>query len=140
MDSLQRTVFEQRSVIAAPVERVWAFHQSPDALRRLTMPPTRVQIVRDERRSLTDGELEFVLWLGPLPVRWVAAHAPGPGETSFVDRQVRGPLAFWEHEHIMRPCEGGTELLDRITLAYRPGWLPRRRACWVTEPQITGAP
>ncbi len=121
MDRSHRRVFEHRSVIAAPAERVWAFHQSPDALYRLTMPPMRIQIVRDDRRSLTGGELEFLLRLGPLPVRWVAAHEPGPEPMSFVDRQVVGPLAFWEHEHIMRPCESGTELLDRITLSYRPG-------------------
>jgi ligand-binding SRPBCC domain-containing protein len=85
------------------------------------MPPMRIQVVRDERRSLTDGELEFLLRLGPLAVRWVARHAPGPEPMSFVDRQVAGPVAFWEHEHSMRAHEGGTELLDRITLSYRPG-------------------
>lgn len=119
MDDRPRKVFEHRSVIPAPVERVWAFHQAPDALRQLTMPPMRLQIVRDQRRSLTDGEMEFVLWVGPLPVRWIAAHAPGPTDTSFIDRQVVGPLAFWEHEHVMRPCTGGTELIDRITLVHR---------------------
>ncbi len=81
----------------------------------------RIKVVRDDRRSLTAGELEFLLRLGPLPVRWMAVHEPGPEPMSFVDRQVVGPLAFWEHEHIMRPCESGTELLDRITLSYRPG-------------------
>jgi len=85
------------------------------------MPPMRTQIVRDDRRSLISGELEFLLRLGPLSVRWVAAHASGPEPMSFVDRQVVGPLAFWEHEHVMRPCEGGTELLDRITFSYRSG-------------------
>jgi len=121
MGKSQRLVFEHRSMIMAPAEQVWEFHQSPDALSRLTMPPMRIQIVRDDRRSLTEGELEFLLRLGPLAVRWVAAHAPGVEARSFVDRQVIGPLAFWEHEHIMRPCEGGTELLDRITLSYRSG-------------------
>lgn len=121
MDQSRRLVFEHRSEIAAPAERVWAFHQSSDALHRLTMPPMRIQIVRDDRRSLADGELEFLLRLGPLAVRWVAAHGPGPEPLSFMDRQVVGPLAFWEHEHIMRPCDGGTELLDRITLAYHLG-------------------
>lgn len=114
-------VFEHRSLIPTTVDRLMAFHAEPRALARLTMPPTFLHVVRDERTSLTEGEIEFILWLGPLPVRWIAAHGPGPIETSFADRMVRGPLAQWEHQHIFRPAPGGAELIDRITLEHRRG-------------------
>ena len=71
-------IFEHQSLIPAPVEQVMAFHQDPRALSKLTLPPTFIQILRDDRFSLTSGEIEFNLWLGPFPIRWVAAHAPGP--------------------------------------------------------------
>lgn len=99
-----------------------AFHQDPRALKRLSMPPTFIQVLRDERTSLTGGEIEFNLWLGPFPIRWIARHEPGPIETSFSDRMLRGPMAEWRHEHIFRPVEGGAELLDRLTFAHQPGW------------------
>ena len=114
-------LFEYHSIIPAPVEHVLAFHAAPNALRQLTMPPTRISIQADRRRSLTEGEIAFTLWLGPIPVRWVAEHAPGPNETSFTDRMVRGPVAFWEHEHIIQPHPDGAELIDRIRYAHRPG-------------------
>jgi ligand-binding SRPBCC domain-containing protein len=114
-------LFEHRSVIPAPVERVLAFHAAPDALRQLTMPPTRITIQADRRRSLTEGEIAFTLWLGPIPVRWVAEHAPGPNQTSFTDRMLRGPVAHWEHQHIMQPHPEGTGLIDRIRYAHKPG-------------------
>ena len=76
-------VFEHQSLIPAPVEQVMAFHQDPRALSKLTLPPTFLQILRDDRTSLTSGEIEFNLWLGPFPIRWTAAHAPGPIPTSF---------------------------------------------------------
>jgi ligand-binding SRPBCC domain-containing protein len=113
--------FEHRSLIPVPVEQVMAFHQDPCALSKLTLPPTFIQILRDDRTSLTDGEIEFNLWLGPFPIRWVAEHAPGPIPTSFTDQMVRGPLASWEHLHIFEPSGDSTRLVDRITLAHKPG-------------------
>jgi len=105
-----------------------AFHNRPDVLRRLTMTPLILQVLRDDRTSLTNGEIEFRLWFGPIPVRWLARHTPGPITTSFKDIQIRGPLARWEHEHIFEPVGDGTRLTDRITLEHKPGpagWLTR---------------
>jgi ligand-binding SRPBCC domain-containing protein len=80
-----------------------------------------MQQIKDERTSLTAGEVEFRLWFGPIPVRWLALHEPGPTATSFADRMLRGPLAYWRHEHIFSEVSAGIELLDRITLAHKPG-------------------
>ena len=66
-----------------------AFHDDPRALARLTPPPIIMQVQRDDRRSLTEGEIEFKLWLGPLPIRWVALHEPGPNADSFADVQLK---------------------------------------------------
>jgi ligand-binding SRPBCC domain-containing protein len=78
-------------------------------------------VLRDDRRSLTEGEIEFRLWFGPLPVRWLAVHLPGPTPHSFVDRMVEGPLASWEHAHMFEEVDGGILLSDRITLAHKSG-------------------
>lgn len=124
---MSRTI-EFRTHIPAPVQALVAFHEDPEALRRLTMPPMRMGVVHDDRVSLTEGRIAFVLWLGPIPVRWEAEHAPGPTPTSFSDRMLRGPLAAWEHQHIFEPAEQGAWLIDRITLKHRPGvagWLTR---------------
>lgn len=114
--------FEHRSVIQTSVEPVIAFHADPQALAQLSMPPTRINVLRDDRVSLTEGEIEFTLWLGPLPIRWVARHEPGPIDTSFTDRMLQGLMALWEHQHIFQPVENGVELIDRITLAHKLGW------------------
>lgn len=116
-------IFEHRSVISAPLEQVVAFHEDPQALSRLTPPPPLMfmQVLRDDRTGLTAGELEFRLWFGPIPVRWLARHEPGPIPTSFIDRMIAGPMAYWEHQHIMREVAGGVELVDHITLAHKAG-------------------
>ena len=111
--------FETTSTLPATLDAVTRFHEDPRALARLTPPPIIMQLHRDDRRSLTDGEIEFTLWFGPIPFRWIARHEPGPTPHSFADRQVKGPLAYWRHEHIFREVEGGVELTDRIGLAHR---------------------
>ena len=126
-DSSGRTApkgFEHHSVIATTLEAMIAFHEDPQALARLTPPPPLMvmQVLRDDRTSLTDGEVEFRLWFGPLPVYWLARHQRGPVETSFADVMIEGPMALWEHQHIFREVEGGVELTDRVTLAHKPGW------------------
>lgn len=114
-------VFEKRSVIPTSMSRMIAFHEDPQVLHRLTPPPIFLRPVRDDMRSLTSGEREFTLWFGPFPARWVARHEPGPVDTSFADRMLSGPLAFWLHEHIFRDVPGGVELTDRVTYAHKAG-------------------
>lgn len=114
-------VFEHRSILPTTAKALFDFHSAPRAFLTLTPPPIFIQALRDDRTSLTDGTLEFRLWFGPIPVRWVARHEPGPIPTSFVDRQLSGPLAYWEHHHIFQPAVNGAELIDRITLAHKPG-------------------
>jgi len=120
--SAGRRSFCKTSIIAqASVAELRQFHEDSRAFARLTPPPLYVQLRRDDRRSLTEGEIEFTLWFGPWPIRWLARHEPGPSPDSFADLQLRGPLAYWRHEHIFRQVAAGVALTDRITLAHRPG-------------------
>ena len=117
---LPMPVFIHRSVIPATVEQVIAFHAHPRAFARLTPPPVFMQTHRSDLKSLADGEVEFTLWFGPIPSRWLVRHEPGPIPTSFADRQLRGPLRSWRHEHIFQPvADGSVELTDRITYEHR---------------------
>lgn len=115
--------FEISSALRASLDAVVRFHEDPRALARLTPPPIVMRLHRDDRHSLTQGEIEFTMWFGPFPFRWIARHEPGPAPRSFADTQVKGPLAYWRHEHIFKDVEGGVELTDRITLAHRGGLL-----------------
>ena len=135
--STSMKTFEQRSIIRTTLDQMMAFHEDPQALAKLTPPPPLMfmQLLRDDRTSLTAGELEFRLWFGPIPVRWMAQHEPGPTSTSFVDRMLEGPMAHWEHQHMFNEVDGGVELVDHITLAHKPGWMG-----WFTRLIFDGLP
>jgi ligand-binding SRPBCC domain-containing protein len=111
---MARSTFTHRSVIPTTMDRMIAFHSDKAALARLTPPPIFVQLHRDTRTSMSEGELEFTLWFGPIPARWTARHEAGGTEHSFADRMMKGPMKFWRHEHQFREVPGGIELTDTI--------------------------
>ena len=110
--------FEHRSVIVTTMDAMIAFHQNPAAFRQLTPPPIFAQVHRRDWRSMTDADIEFTLWFAFFPVRWIVKHEPGPIPTSFIDRQIKGPVETWVHRHIFNKVEGGVELIDRLTIIH----------------------
>ncbi len=98
------------------------FHKEPNALIQLTPPPLIVQILHDQRVSNTEGTVDFVLWFGPFPVRWIARHEPGPIATSFIDRMMVGPMHEWEHQHIFHEVADSIVLEDKLTFRHKQGW------------------
>lgn len=114
-------VFEKRSVMPGTAQQLWDFHAQPNAFSKLTPPPIFIQVHENKLKSLTEGTVRFTMWLGPIPLRWVAQHEAGPSAMSFKDRQVSGPMARWEHEHIFRDVPEGVELVDHVTLEHKPG-------------------
>jgi len=113
--------FEHRSTFPGTAAQVMAFYSLPNAPALLTPPPLFFQIRADRRTSIRDGELEFTLWFGPIPFRWLSRHEPGMTETAFVDRMITGPLRTWVHEHGARDVPGGVEVIDRIQIAHGDG-------------------
>lgn len=116
-----RHTYEKQTQINTTQQALEAFHEDPKALGKLTPPPIFMQLHRDDRTSLTEGELEFTLWFGPIPLRWRVRHEPGPTEHSFADRMISGPMGYWRHEHIFEDSGEKATLIDRVTLAHKPG-------------------
>jgi ligand-binding SRPBCC domain-containing protein len=89
--------FQRSFKVDAPISLVANFHADPRALQRLTPPPILMRPGRME--PLTEGSIsEFVMWLGPFPVRWVARHS-SVSQAGFTDEQLEGPFKRWVHHH-----------------------------------------
>ena len=73
---------------------------------------------------MTGGRVAFDVWFGPLKRRWVAEMGSAMPGRQFVDRQVEGPFASWEHVHRFVPIdEGRSELIDHIEYSLPAGGL-----------------
>ncbi|RAM53096.1 MAG: cyclase [Hapalosiphonaceae cyanobacterium JJU2] len=115
--------FKYSSVINAPVEVVWRFHERPDVLQMLTPPWQPVQVMRREEGLGVGAITEFRLFLGPLPLRWLARHTEYEEYHLFTDEQISGPFEYWVHRHRFEPENGKTRLTDEIFFAL-PGGSP----------------
>lgn len=107
--------FVKESIIRAQPERVFGFHELPDALARLTPAWERVRVV-SAAPSLRAGAQAVVETrvLGIVPVRWIAEHTAYDPPRMFEDVQVRGPFRFWRHRHFVRAHAEGALLRDEI--------------------------
>lgn len=105
--------FSHRFQVLASLEKVTAFHRDTRALKLLTPPPMVVCLNNIE--PLLEGSIsDFTMWLGPIPVHWVAEHHE-VHEYGFRDIQIRGPFQAWEHTHKFSPItEDETEVLDYV--------------------------
>ena len=118
--------FETSFSVPASLTAVAAFHRGTEALKRLTPPPIFVQLLTVE--PLSEGSRsEFILWFGPVPVRWVAVHSQVDSLHGFTDTLVSGPLAAWQHTHRFEALtQGATRIHEHIAYAYPSG----RRGLW----------
>lgn len=101
------------SVVEHPVPEVFAWHERPGAVVRLTPPWVPVRVLR-EARSLSDGEAVLGL---PLGLRWVARHSDGHPPRQFVDELVSAPLRWvlpWRHTHSFDDERGRTRVTDTV--------------------------
>lgn len=107
--------FEKRTFIRASPEAVFAFHERPDALERLTPPWEPVRIVEKTGQGLEAGtRVVLEMRLGPVWQRWVAEHVAYDPPRSFTDVARSGPFSKWVHEHCVEAADGGAYLVDRI--------------------------
>ena len=114
-------VFDSVFEVHAPIEVVRTFHASTDAITPLTPPGSSVR-VHEGGGPLEEGlVVRFTMWLGPLPVHWVARHED-VGPDGFVDVMVEGPLASWRHMHrFVATGDATTEVHDHIEYEHPPG-------------------
>jgi ligand-binding SRPBCC domain-containing protein len=124
-------------LIRAAPERVFAFHELPDALARLTPPWERTRVVR-AAPSLRPGGVAVVETriLGLLNVRWVSEHTAYDPPRMFEDVQREGPFRRWRHRHLVEPHADGARLRDEIEFEPPLGPLGRAAAPLLITPRL----
>ena len=129
--------FIKESVIHAAPESVFAFHELPDALPRLTPPWESARVVQPApdlkvgSRAIVETRI-----LGLFPARWVAEHTAYDPPRMFEDLQVEGPFHRWRHRHIVNPHPDGAVLRDEIEYEAPLGFVGRLAAPFVIVPRL----
>ena len=125
-------IFSKSTQMSVSASALYDWHASGGAFERL-MPSWETMSVDEWRggidtRSLSVAEqwgdiskgaqIGIRLKKGPLALKWNAKHTESvPGEL-FVDKQLSGPFAHWEHRHAFSTIDDQTSML-KDSVSYR---------------------
>ena len=140
-------VLELRFWLPRPRAEVFAFFADPHHLVRVCPPRARLRWLVPPPALGPWAVLDFRLWIFRVPTRWRMFVREWDAPYRFVDAQVRGPFARWEHRHCFhegpeddRPAARvGTWVEDRVTYRLPGGALGSALHGLVAEEAIAGA-
>lgn len=129
-------ILESRGWLAKPRGEVFPFFANPANLALITPPWLRFRLLTEAPVIVAGAVLEYrISWLGA-PVRWRTFIREYDPPFRFVDVQVRGPYARWEHRHLFLEEAGGTWVEDRVTYRLPLGPLGRLAHALVVRRQL----
>jgi ligand-binding SRPBCC domain-containing protein len=126
--------------VRAPLADVARFHTNAESLRAITPPLIPMRLHSAPRQMEEGDEMDFTMWMGPLPVRWVA-RVEGVSSTGFLDRQLHGPFSTWMHRHSFAVVDKATtEIIDQVEARLKSHvvWGPVGAAMWIGLPLLFG--
>lgn len=118
-------IAESRVWLPKPRAEVFAFFADPANLALITPPWLGVRLLGPRPAMAAGAAFDLrICWLG-LPLRWRSFIREYDPPVRFVDVQVRGPYARWEHRHLFLAERDGTWMEDRVVYRLPLGPLGR---------------
>jgi hypothetical protein len=116
------TLIREQRLPGAPGE-VFPFFADAGNLEAITPPSLRFSIVTPRPIEMRAGALiEYRLRLRGAPISWLTRIEEWEPGVRFVDMQLRGPYALWQHTHEFEPDgAGGTRMRDTVRYALPGG-------------------
>ena len=110
-------IFERRQRLEVTAERAFAFFADPHNLEVIT-PPWLAFEVLDAGEMRAGALIDYRLRLHRVPLRWRTWIKVWEPPVRFVDVQVGGPYALWEHTHSFEAVgEDAVVIRDRVRYA-----------------------
>jgi len=126
-------VLEREQLVRAPAARVFEFFSNAENLEAITpgflgfriLTPTPIEMRKDTI-------IDYRIRLAGIPMRWRTRILSWETGRGFVDEQVSGPYALWEHTHRFVETDRGVLVSDRVRYALPFGPLGRiAHGLWV---------
>jgi ligand-binding SRPBCC domain-containing protein len=109
-------VLERSERLAVPLERAFEFYGEARNLEAITPPWLGFEVTTPGKIEMRTGALiDYRLKLHGIPVSWRTRIEAWEPPLRFVDAQLHGPYALWEHTHTFaRDGEDGVMIADRV--------------------------
>ncbi|MBD1373125.1 SRPBCC family protein [Hazenella sp. IB182357] len=108
--------FIRTLTIPVEMEDAWAFFSDIKSLYELTPAEMQLNLEIEGTSAVSEGK-RFISQVNPLPllrVKWESEIVEVRERSYFIDRQVEGPFASWQHHHSFREVKNGVEVTDEI--------------------------
>lgn len=116
------SVFERTVLLEASPEAVYAFHEDPRNISRISPPSLLVERVECSVPAAPGGVFLLTVRQFGMPLTWEGFWEEAvPGER-LVDGARKSPFRHWRHHHLFRPAGGGTLMTDRVEYALPGGF------------------
>jgi ligand-binding SRPBCC domain-containing protein len=113
----------REAIIPASLDETFAFFSTAANLERLTPPWLNFRILTPSPVMREGLEIDYRIVLYGIPIPWTSRIDVWEPGVRFVDRQLRGPYAWWHHEHRFEAIDGGTRVIDDVEFVPRVAWL-----------------
>lgn len=130
--------FRHTFCVRVPQADVAEFHRLSAGIVAITPPPIIVRLHSAPARLSQGDEMAFTLWLGPLPLRWLA-RIQDLSLNGFTDHQLRDPFEHWVHRHtFIAVDETTTQVVDEVKARLRRHlvWGPVGLSMWLGMPLL----
>jgi ligand-binding SRPBCC domain-containing protein len=109
--------FSARQFVPRPVDEVFAFFSDARNLEAITPPSLRFAVTGGAPDVREGSVIDYDLHLHGVALKWKTLILEWNPPHAFVDVQLRGPYALWEHRHTFEEIPGGTVIADDVTYA-----------------------
>lgn len=99
--------------VAAPVEKLFAFHEDPEHLRLLHQGWSSVRLLHSDGKVKVGGRIWVEIGIGgilPVVLGFEFTHYDPP--FSFAERMIHGPFQLFTHKHEFQAAANGGILRD----------------------------
>ena len=116
---LQRT-----QTLPFPIDQVFSFFDRPENLEKMTPRLLKFQLLTPPPVNMHAGAvIYYTLSVWAFPMRWTTFITDYRPPHSFIDLQLKGPYAYWHHEHRFEVDGNQTIMHDCVTYALPFGFL-----------------
>lgn len=128
---------EREQWLPRPIEQVFSFFSRPENLQEITPPWLDFRVVEAPEELEAGSLIRYRLrWRRWWPMRWTTEISLWRPPHRFVDRQLSGPYALWNHDHSFSVREGGTLMRDYVTYAIPFGVFGRLPCNLLVKPDV----
>jgi len=126
---MKKYQLHRETLLPVSLAKAWDFFSSPYNLAKITPAQMDFKVVTPNLPTQIHNGLKIEYVVRPLagvPLKWLSEISAVNAPYSFVDEQLKGPYAYWHHEHIFEERAAGEVLMtDKVTYSVPLGFLGR---------------